>query len=146
MSAAIHVRRYAATEFRKGCNAVRSLVLCLCTLSALPTTAEQQHVARTVMDHLTRLAEDSRNPVDQSQPGWIIIDVPADYTRYFFTSDSHDPAHPAMFERSVFERDGQIHMGTRVICEGKRSACDRYLEEFREQDRQLQERYQRAEP
>ena len=111
----------------------------LVVLIAISAFAQDTAQSLSVMERLERLAKDSRNPVDQSQQGWIIVDVPGKYTRYFFTSNTQDPAHPAMFERVVLERDGVLQIGTNVTCEGDQAACDSYLEYFKLQDQQMQE-------
>jgi len=79
--------------------------------------------------------------VDQSQDGWIIVDSPAENTRYFITSDADAPAFPSIFERVVYEENGAVRIRTNVQCGSTRKACDNILEQFADQDRSMKEAF-----
>lgn len=104
--------------------------------------AQDWQTESSVMQLLQELVKVRANRVDQSQKGWVIVDVPSEYKRYFFVSNTKDPAFPAMFKRSVVKKDDSIVMHTEVTCEGNKEACDSYLEAFHKQDKEIQKSFQ----
>ena len=116
--------------------------LLLFSLISCSVFAQDWQTESSVMQLLQELVKVRANRVDQSQTGWVIVDVPSEYTRYFFVSNTKDPAFPAMFKRSVVEKDSSITMQTEVTCEGDRGACDNYLDVFQNQDKEMQKSFQ----
>ena len=117
-------------------------LLLIFSLISCSAFAQDWQTESSVMQFLQEIVKVRANKVDQSQTGWIIVDVPSEYTRYFFVSDTKDPAFPAMFKRSVVEKDNSIVMHTDVTCEGNRDACDSYLAAFQNQDEEMQQSFQ----
>jgi hypothetical protein len=68
----------------------------------------------------------------REQQGWIIASdkesegVSASWS---FTPEGN-PAHPAAVKRILYEKDRQIVMETKVLCEAKKDACDALVRDF----------------
>jgi hypothetical protein len=84
------------------------------------------------------------------KPGAFVLDraghtgivVPQERAIYFFTKQSH-PAHPAAVRRAIVSYGNESYIHTSGYYAGKVEAFVSWLEEFRQQDRQLQRDLQR---
>ena len=119
----------------------RFTIYAACFMSILSSLAFAQEDGE-VMSLLRELGADTRNQVDESQSGWIIINSNHDNTRYFFTSSLSDPAHPAVFKQRSYQPDGVIHMDLSDVCKGDEKACAKYREYFENVRRQMRARFQ----
>jgi hypothetical protein len=68
------------------------------------------------------------------QRGWKVVasrerDAPVEW---FFTPEGH-AAHPAVVKRTATERDGLGMIDLVALCHAEQSACDRLLDDFRQQ-------------
>jgi hypothetical protein len=63
--------------------------------------------------------------------GWTIVNDPAEKALWSFTPSNH-PAHPAAVKRATVERDGQVFINMRALCQAEKSACDKLIAEFQE--------------
>jgi hypothetical protein len=70
----------------------------------------------------------------REQRGWTIVasrerDAPVEW---FFTPEGHD-AYPAVVKRTALERDGVGLIDLAALCQSEQQACDRLLDDFRQQ-------------
>ena len=70
----------------------------------------------------------------REQRGWTVVasrerDAPVEW---FFTPEGH-AAHPAVVKRTAIERDGIGMIDLVALCHVEQSACDRLLDDFRQQ-------------
>jgi hypothetical protein len=70
----------------------------------------------------------------REQRGWTVVasrerDAAVEW---FFTPEGH-AAHPAVVKRTVAERDGLGMIDLVALCHAEQSACDRLLDDFRQQ-------------
>jgi hypothetical protein len=70
----------------------------------------------------------------REQRGWTVVasrerDAPVEW---FFTPEGH-PAHPAVVKRMATERAGVGMIDLAALCHAEQSACDRLLDDFRQQ-------------
>jgi hypothetical protein len=70
----------------------------------------------------------------REQRGWTVVasrerDAPVEW---FFTPDGH-PAHPAVVKRTATERGGIGMIDLVALCHAQQTACDRLLDDFRQQ-------------
>jgi hypothetical protein len=70
----------------------------------------------------------------REQRGWTVVSSrEADAAvEWFFTPEGH-AAHPAVVKRTATERDGIGMIDLVAMCHARQSACDRLLDEFRQQ-------------
>ncbi len=65
------------------------------------------------------------------QGGWTIVNDPVEKALWSFTPPNH-PAHPAVVKRATVERDGQVFINMRALCQAEKAACDKLIVEFQE--------------
>src|SRR5687768_4895398 len=70
----------------------------------------------------------------REQRGWTVVasregGEPAEW---FFTPEGH-AAHPAVVKRTAIERDGVGMIDLAALCHAEQTACDRLLDDFRQQ-------------
>ena len=67
------------------------------------------------------------------QGGWTIIEDQenSNMILWSFTPDSH-PAHPVAVKRTVLEKNQSIYIQMKALCQAKKAACDRLMQEFEE--------------
>jgi len=70
----------------------------------------------------------------REQRGWTVVasregGEPAEW---FFTPEGH-AAHPAVVKRTAIERDGVGMIDLAALCHAEQAACDRLLDDFRQQ-------------
>src|SRR5688572_27156611 len=70
----------------------------------------------------------------REQRGWTVV---ASRERgaaveWFFTPEGH-AAHPAVVKRTAIERDGVGMIDLAALCQAEQAACDRLLDDFRQQ-------------
>lgn len=63
------------------------------------------------------------------QDGWTIVNDPVSQTLWSFTPPGH-PAHPTAVKRTIIERDGNIDMDMRALCQAAKADCDALMREF----------------
>jgi len=63
--------------------------------------------------------------------GWTIINDPTSGAVWSFTPPNH-PAHPAAVKRTVVQKNGQVFLDMRALCQASKAACDKLISEFRE--------------
>jgi hypothetical protein len=70
----------------------------------------------------------------REQRGWTVVASRErdDPVEWFFTPEGH-PAHPAVVKRTATERDGVGMIDLAALCHAEQSACDRLLDDFRQQ-------------
>lgn len=76
------------------------------------------------------------------QGGWTIIDDRADLTLWSFTSEGQ-PAHPAVVQRKVIEKQGNVFVQMNVMCEASKPACDALVADFNKLNQQMTDDLQR---
>jgi hypothetical protein len=111
-----------------------AMMLCACGVQAgleadEPVPIGQPNVA-AVLDAL------HADPSAQfrEQRGWTIVasrdgGAPVEW---FFTPEGH-VAHPAVVKRTAIERDGVGMIDLAALCQAEQAACDRLLDDFRQQ-------------
>jgi hypothetical protein len=87
----------------------------------------------------------ARSDVHISHHGeWTIANDARDGAIWSFAPPSH-PAHPAVVKRSAVQRDGQVWIDMRALCQAEKAACDKLMEEFKAlNQRVIAEAQQRA--
>ena len=70
----------------------------------------------------------------REQRGWTLVASRelGDAVEWFFTPESH-AAHPAVVKRTAIERDGIGMIDLVALCHAEQTACDRLLDDFRQQ-------------
>ena len=63
------------------------------------------------------------------QSGWTIATDRSAYAIWSFTPQGH-PAHPSVVRRTVFEKDGSVHVRTNVLCKAAKPTCDNLVADF----------------
>ena len=123
---------------RRGKN-VRSILIALCALAihgGLAADDEPGPIGQsTVTDVLESLRADASAQF-REQRGWMVVasreaEEPAEW---FFTPEGH-AAHPAVVKRTAIERDGVGMIDLAALCHAEQAACDRLLDDFRQQHR-----------
>lgn len=70
--------------------------------------------------------------------GWTIVEDRAAGTFWSFTPPDH-PAYPAAVKRMITERDGEVFIETRTLCQAEKAACDKLVDEFTELNKEIVE-------
>ena len=91
---------------------------------------------------LQDLVADGHNRVDQAQKPWVIVEVSAERSLYYFMGNTNDPAFPSVYIRKPVEKDGVISIETTVICESAKEACDKWVERFQKIDARIRQQMQ----
>jgi hypothetical protein len=73
-----------------------------------------------------------------SDDGWLVVVETEPPAVWSFAPPGH-PAYPAVFRRSVVEKDGHLLITTKTLCEAARAPCERLLHEFEELNRKAAE-------
>jgi hypothetical protein len=116
---------------------MRSVLIVLSAVGAQAALADDGEPAdlgyATVGATLEALRSDSSAQF-REQRGWTVVasrerDAPVEW---FFTPEGH-PAHPAVVKRTATERDGVGMIDLAALCHAEQSACDRLLDDFRQQ-------------
>src|SRR5688572_6876143 len=70
----------------------------------------------------------------REQRGWTVVASreAGEPTEWFFTPEGH-AAHPAVVKRTAIERDGVGMIDLAALCHAEQAACDRLLDDFRQQ-------------
>ena len=70
----------------------------------------------------------------REQRGWTLVASRerSDAVEWFFTPADH-AAHPAVVKRTAIERDGIGMIDLVALCHAEQAACDRLLDDFRQQ-------------
>jgi hypothetical protein len=116
---------------------VRSIVIALCVLSSHAALAADDEPApigqSTVAGVLETLRADASAQF-REQRGWTIVASRegGDPVEWFFTPEGH-AAHPAVVKRTAIERDGVGMIDLAALCHAEQAACDRLLDDFRQQ-------------
>lgn len=134
-------------EIRRNTSCALLLLLLLGASNAHSDSKSENHAQpddSIFLQKLNRLVNLPGSSVDQSQPSWIIVDMPNDFTRYFLTSSKHDPAYPAIYKRSVNQHTGTISIKTTAQCYGNQEDCKTVLAEFEKQDLQIRQALMQA--
>jgi hypothetical protein len=65
--------------------------------------------------------------------GWTIAEDRGDDSMalWSFTPEGH-PAHPAAVKRTTFEKEGQVWIDMKVLCQAAKEPCDTLVREFQE--------------
>lgn len=113
---------------------MRIVAVILCALSARAVVAADDDIGyASVAATLAALRADSSAQF-REQRGWTVV---ASRERdaavqWFFTPEGH-PAHPAVVKRTATERDGVGTIDLVALCHAEQLACDRLLDDFRQQ-------------
>ena len=70
----------------------------------------------------------------REQRGWTVVASRerGEAVEWFFTPEGHE-AHPAVVKRTAVERDGVGMIDLAALCHAEQVACDRLLDDFRQQ-------------
>ena len=65
--------------------------------------------------------------------GWTIVEDSGDKSMalWSFTPEGH-PAHPAAVKRTTFEKQGEVWIDMKVLCQAAKEPCDKLVREFQE--------------
>ena len=113
---------------------VLSLPLAVVAPLALAAGADPAAIeAPTVAAVLDALRTDPQAEF-RDQRGWTVVASreQGDPVQWFFTPEGH-PAHPAVVKRTALEQDGVGLIELAALCHSPQSACDRLLDDFRQQ-------------
>jgi Protein of unknown function (DUF4019) len=72
------------------------------------------------------------------QGGWTVVQEPSNGTLWSFTPPGH-PAHPSAVKRTVVQRDGQVFIDMKALCQASKPACDELMAQFEKLNRQIAE-------
>ena len=117
---------------------MRTIVIVLCALGSQAALAQGSEPAADIGHAtVTAVLESLRaEPSAQfrEQRGWTVVasrerDTPVEW---FFTPEGHG-AHPAVVKRTAVERDGVGMIDLAALCHAEQAACDRLLDDFRQQ-------------
>jgi hypothetical protein len=77
---------------------------------------------------------------------WILVqDLESDKSMALWSfAPASYPAYPSVVKRSVFERDGAVHVEMQVLCEATKEACDQLVREFQELTDRMKQEFNRA--
>ena len=116
---------------------MRTIAIVFCALGSQAALAQDGEPAdigdASVMAVLESLrAEPSAQ--FREQRGWTLVAnrEGASPVEWFFTPEGHD-AHPAVVKRTAVERDGVGMIDLAALCHAEQAACDRLLNDFRQQ-------------
>lgn len=117
---------------------MRRLLLTLAaTIIPLVALAQETHNVGYPTVAAALEALNARSDVNISVAGgWTIVDDSAANTIWSFTPSNH-PAHPTVVKRSLVSRDGAVFIDMTALCQAKKPACDRLMEEFQALNAQL---------
>ena len=74
------------------------------------------------------------------QGGWTIISDKenGNMVLWSFSPENHD-AYPAAIKRIIVKKDGSIYIQMKALCQAKKKACDKLIEEFKELNAKISE-------
>ncbi|WP_105189800.1 molecular chaperone DnaJ [Pseudoalteromonas sp. T1lg48] len=72
------------------------------------------------------------------QGGWTIVEdkEESNMVLWSFTPSAH-PAYPAAVKRKVLERDGKVYIQMSALCQAKKAACDKLMQEFEQLNKNI---------
>jgi hypothetical protein len=116
---------------------MRKLLIFVCCLGAQAVFAvDDEQAAIGYASVAATLAALRSEPTAQfrEQRGWTVVasrerDAPVEW---FFTPEGH-AAHPAVVKRTATEHDGVGTIELAALCHAEQDACDRLLDDFRQQ-------------
>ena len=116
---------------------MRTIVIALCALASHAAFAADEEPAPIGQSTVAGVLESLRgDPSAQfrEQRGWTIVasrerGAPVEW---FFTPEGH-AAHPAVVKRTAVERGGVGMIDLAALCQAEQAACDRLLDDFRQQ-------------
>ncbi len=116
---------------------MRSICAALCAVTAQAAFAADEDVTSIGYANVGATLEALRaDPSAQfrEQRGWTVVaSREADAAvQWFFTPEGH-AAHPAVVKRTATERDGIGMIDLVALCHAEQDACDRLLDDFRQQ-------------
>lgn len=90
----------------------------------------------SVVQAYERLTRDPRlRPLSTSQE-YINLENKVAKTLWTFTREIHS-AHPAVICRDVVEKNGQVLIEMKVLCQANKSSCDRLVDAFRAHNQKI---------
>lgn len=116
---------------------MRSVMIVLCVATTqLALAADGEPVVAEYLSVAEAMETLRADPGAQfrEQGGWTVVASRegADAVEWFFTPEGHD-AHPAVVKRTATERDGIGMIDLVALCHAAQLACDRLLDDFRQQ-------------
>jgi hypothetical protein len=116
---------------------MRRILIALCACGAQAALAADDEPATIGYATVAATLEALRSePTAQfrEQRGWTVVASRERATpvEWFFTPEGH-AAHPAVVKRSAIERDGIGMIDLVALCHAEQRACDRLLDDFRQQ-------------
>jgi len=116
---------------------MRKIVAMLCALGSYQAFAQGSQPNDIGYASVAAVRDALRaDPTAQAreQRGWTIVSsrergAPV---QWFFTPEGHE-AHPAVVKRVAMERNGVGMIDLTALCQAEQAACDRLLDEFRQQ-------------
>jgi hypothetical protein len=116
---------------------MRTIVLVLCALGGHAAFAADDEPAPIGQASVAAVLEALRADASaqfREQRGWTVVasrdrGAPVEW---FFTPEGH-AAHPAVVKRTAIERDGVGMIDLAALCHAEQAACDRLLDDFRQQ-------------
>jgi hypothetical protein len=115
--------------------------LILCSLAALVTltfvwTTDAAHPASVVPPAPLPALHSKAGVEFTTQGGWTIATDAAAQTLWSFPPPNH-PAFPSAVKRQVVEQAGGISIEMKVLCGGKKDACDALVRSFQQLNAQM---------
>ena len=116
---------------------MRTIVMAFCAVGSHIALAADDEPAQIGHASVAAVLDSLRaEPSAQfrEQRGWTVVasregSLPVEW---FFTPEGHE-AHPAVVKRTAVERDGVGMIDLAALCHAEQRACDRLLDDFRQQ-------------
>jgi hypothetical protein len=116
---------------------VRKYAVMLCALGTQATFAQgtaQNEIGYASVAAVRSALHEDPTAQAREQRGWTVVasrehGAPVEW---FFTPEGH-AAHPAVVKRMAVERDGVGMIDLTALCQSEQAACDRLLDDFRQQ-------------
>ena len=122
---------------------MRTTVIALCLLSSQAAFAQDNEPAPIGYANVAAVLDSLRGDSSaqfREQRGWTVVASRerGEPVEWFFTPEGH-AAHPAVVKRTAIERDGVGMIDLAALCHAEQAACDRLLDDFRQQHELAQE-------
>ena len=116
---------------------MRTIVIAVCVLVGQAAFAQDDEPAPIGQASVAAVLESLRAEPSarfREQRGWTVVasSERGEPVEWFFTPEGH-AAHPAVVKRTAIERDGVGMIDLAALCHADQAACDRLLDDFRQQ-------------
>jgi len=116
---------------------MRAIVIAVCCVASQAALAQDDEPADIGYSNVAAVLAALRSDASaqfREQRGWTVVASRERGTpvEWFFTPEGH-AAHPAVVKRTAIEREGIGLIDLAALCETEQAACDRLLDDFRQQ-------------